>query len=361
MRRLSVPVPEDAEALVKVLRWALARRSIGASDLVQIKAETLSASEKACGLAAWILKYGALGGSKPLERLSGGYQKLAQLALAVQVAEWRRVVRGLDAQSVRTATLKGILSTSLLGPEDLRWIINDIDILIEPGSRVKAKSVLADLGYTQNAVSHDGDMILVSDNQIEHFESNHYELFPFTKLVAIDIPQEEISIISTLALRHPFVESDGKFFVAVEVDVHHALSHGIDQDDVWGGVFSGSLHGSEARQISWETMVWFLCARLYHEVMVLGDSKLRPLIELNELIHHHTLDWDAILFVSKKYRLSPSLFYVLSLLSDYSSVVVPMRVLRELDADRVSRGRLHDFGDFTLKALNSAVLFRPDV
>ena len=148
-------------------------------------------------------------------------------------------------------------------------------------------------------------------------------------------------------------------YLAVELDIHHALSNGINLDDVWKDVSIKALHGEVAEHVSWETHVWFIAARLYHEVMILGATKVRPLIELTRIIESHNIAWAKVLQVSAKYSLGPGIFYVLSFTRDMLGANIPAEVLKDLDEQRRETGRLHDFGDFILKALGETVLLRP--
>jgi len=199
---------------------------------------------------------------------------------------------------------------------------------------------------------------LIADEDIQSFETTHYELFPFTRIVKTSKIDHLAPAINDLGLGHPFVVENSEVYVAIELDIHHNLSHGINAGAVLNCVCNTTLMGKPVPQLDWETHVWFVAARVYHEVMVLSSKKLRPLVDLGRTLSNCHLEWDRIIGYSNTYALSPSLYYPLCFLSELLPGTVPVRVLDILDADRERQG-LHDFGDFIPKMLGQKVLLRP--
>jgi hypothetical protein len=173
--------------------------------------------------------------------------------------------------------------------------------------------------------------------------------------------QKYINYLKDFEIRHPFIIDNEKLFIAVELDVHHNLSKGIDQEDVWFTPTTHQIDSVSTLGLNPSTLAWFIPARFYHEVMILGAMKTRPLIDLSLLISKEEINWKHVALISEKYSLSASLFYVFSFLSDYGKVRIPNSFMLELSQQIKVQPNYHDFGDFLLKLLRKQILFRPDL
>lgn len=307
------------------------------------------------GLLPWVLE---LMKDKTEEAVLAGqqYRELCAAVLGVQTKSMLRVTSGLRDVGIPAPAFKGIAYAA--SPHGGGAIFNDIDILIPRNSVEAARTALAELGYSQNIVSHGGAVQLISGEAIQSFEVTHYELFPFTRIVRTPEVDYLAQAINDLGLSHPFIVEKEQVYVAIELDIHHNLSLGIEADAVLACVREAECCGSVFSQLDWETHVWFVAARLYHEVMVLSAQKMRPLVDIGRVLAFAELDWERVMNISKTYALSPSLYYPLCWLSEQLPGTVPGDILRALDSDRVAQG-LHDFGDFIPKMLGQKVLLRP--
>lgn len=100
-----------------------------------------------------------------------------------------------------------------------------------------------------------------------------------------------------------------------------------------------------------EDLLWFVAARLYHELMLYDFPHLVLFQDMNATLFRYAseIDWDRILFVARKYDLQPSLFYTLSHLKRLFGREVPEYVLSELSPARPGVLRYHEWGDFLPK------------
>ncbi|MFN6273092.1 MAG: nucleotidyltransferase family protein [Microcystis sp.] len=289
------------------------------------------------------------------------YKELSSIAISNQLSAWKKAHTALNAAGIESILFKGLLFSQLLLDSKDCLIFNDVDILIKPSEIETTKRVLREAGFSQNFVSHDGDILLIPDTLIDDFESTHYELFPFTSLCEVNDSQKYINYLKDFEIRHPFIIDNEKLFIAVELDVHHNLSKGIDQEDVWFTPTTHQIDSVSTLGLNPSTLAWFIPARFYHEVMILGAMKTRPLIDLSLLISKEEINWKHVALISEKYSLSASLFYVFSFLSDYGKVRIPNSFMLELSQQIKVQPNYHDFGDFLLKLLRKQILFRPDL
>ena len=359
LKIVHVPVTSDTAAVLSGLNAGLGRRVDPDLPLPSLSFERQVAVGNRHGLLPWILADRGGRGEEQSLIMAESYQNIAEAVLSFQSREWRSACSWLLENNVRNAVFKGLLYSQDLFNAGERSIANDIDILIRTEDRNIVKNLLHQVGFSQNIVSHEGSVQLISDDIVLQFEETHYELFPFTKLARLQDGALDLHSIRNLGITHPFVYDEENILVAIELDVHHALSNGIDSGDIWVDTVTSLVQGLEVEHLGWETQVWFIAARLYHEVMVLDSKKLRPLIELGRIIKQKQISWSRVLDVSEKYSLGPGIFYVLSFLNDSLDVPVPPTVLHRMERQCYDNGRLHDFGDFTMKGLGESVLLRP--
>ena len=311
------------------------------------------------GLLPWILANRESIGDESATLLLENFKKLASFVIEIQANGWSEVYQHLREAGVESSLLKGLLYAGRFNCQN-RVIFNDVDMMIGRSDIEQSKKILTSTGFSQNVISHDGRIQLIPNESILKFESTHYELFPFTKIVRasqLDLYQDTIR---DFGFDHPFIIEDGNVYVAIELDIHHNLSNSMDPQEIIDSSKTGEVFGLSARYLDWETHIWFVSARVYHEVMILDSHKLRPLVEVGQIVSTQPIDWNKVLEVSKKYNLSAGLYYVFSFLCDSFSVNIPADTISSLNECRQNQGRLHDFGDFVAKAFDESVLIRPN-
>jgi len=299
----------------------------------------------------------------PIPHLEGAlfrsYTQVADILLGIQHQCWREVDIAMADARVPVLVLKGLFLTSHVYPPTAVYIGADIDLLVRPVCISKVKGVMMRCGYSQRLSLLDGVPRLLSDELIDQMEAGHYELAPFTRVV--EAPQ--LTPLAEFIKEHrpgfPFLFEDGRPYVAVVVDLHHNLSHGIDEMEAWRSPVPFHVSGRRAMAPSPETLVWFLAARLYHEVMVHSVRKIKLAADLTALLGRVTVDWQTVLQVADRYHLEPGLHYVLSFLSVCCGVAVPGEVLRALAMTAHREPSCHDWGDFIPKLVRRQPTFVP--
>lgn len=287
------------------------------------------------------------------------YHRVAEVVFALQWRSWTDVAGALAAAGVDCLALKGVQLQAALYPATCRHLANDVDVLVRPEALALTGDVLRELGYART--SRIGDRyIAVDQSTIDDFERDHYELFPFTKLVPASWPGGiGNDDLVALGITHPTLVDGDELYVAVELDVHHNLAPGLDLDDVWHRPMEFTIGGRLHRGVSVDVLAWFLPARFYHEVMVSGRRSGKALADLALLFASEPIDMAVVLRCAERYALAPSLFYVYAFLDEVGAVDLGPAVLDAL-ADLLGRHRSrHDWGDFVPKLLGQRVTFRP--
>jgi hypothetical protein len=290
------------------------------------------------------------------------YLDLAEKALQIQNSAWLEIHDSLSAAGVWAAALKGIFFLNELYAPDERYICSDIDFLIAPRHVDLTKAVLGSLGFSQQFISHDGVVIPVGSDLAARFEERHYELFPFTRVVRLPEFQDRIQSLEKIGVNHPFVVENGELYFALEVDVHHNLSTGLELSDIEDTCIF-AVDGRQCLGVSPTVLAWFLPARLYHEVMVLGARKGKLLADIARLVarFHDEIDWEVVAAIADKYTLEPGLLYVYRFLGEWCGTPFPEWLIARLEQSAEGKTGYHDWGDFLPKLLNVRVFFDIEV
>lgn len=358
MKHTSLNLNEESKIVFNILLYGLTGQLNQFGVIAEIPHSTLYALGQRYGLMPWCLALLNIVDESSKESVY--YKKLTSLVITSQLNAWKNAHIALNDAGVDNILFKGLLfSQCILDSKDCS-IFNDVDILIKPSEIETAKNVLRQVGFSQNFVSHNGEISLIPDVFIDDFESTHYELFPFTALYEVTDAQQQINHLKNFKIQHPFIIENKKLFIAVEIDVHHNLSKGLDQEDVWFSPTNHEIDNISTLGLNPSTLAWFIPARFYHEVMILGSFKARPLIDLQRLILKEEVNWKHVALISEKYSFAASLFYVFSFLADYGKVIIPDSFMAELAQQMKLQPNYHDFGDFLLKLLGENILFRPN-
>ncbi len=285
------------------------------------------------------------------------FRPIARCVFRVQADAFQALAASLCRVQPDFIVLKGLFFLSSLY-KDLLYIMNDVDIVIRIENIKTVREVMSSNGYSQNVVSDAGQLHLVPQDAIDEFESKHYELFPYTRVIEVPDLDPYSEFIRDLWPGHPFVIEDNKIFVAVEFDIHHNLSHGIDVLDIWTNPQSFTVGSTNAIAPNSELLAWFLAARFYHEVMTLGKTSAKLLSDLVVLVGSRQIDFERVMAASDQYTLHPSLFYVFRFLKDFVGCPIPDDVVSRLRAKtQASHIPYHDWGDFLPKLLGETALY----
>ncbi len=251
--------------------------------------------------------------------------------------------------------LKGLdLAYSVYPHPELRQMM-DMDILVHREDLGLVRRALHDAGFIQGVLDHHRqEIVALPRAEIDRAERGHYECFPFRKLVRLPCLDGLLRPHSLLEPEEPFYLLGNEVWFSLDVDVHHSLAPDIDPADIWAGQRPASLGRVRLKGQSPEAMIWFLCARLYHEAMLRNDGGIAKLHDVAAILNRWgpELDWSKCLEVSFRYHLQPSLYYVLSRVRDLFDAPIPEHVLERLYPPHAgAASRLHDWGDFLPKML----------
>lgn len=281
------------------------------------------------------------------------YTQIADEYFLLLKKAWNEINIALRENSIDSLVCKGFHLLNTVYKKKSKYIINDIDILVKRNQLAIVKEVIKNIGYSQNILNTSESIITFIENDvISEFENIHYELFPFTKV--IEAPQFDpyIDFIRKYLNEHPFIIENNKIYVAIELDIHHNLSIGFDEKDIWKNHNKFTLNKIESGALGYDTLGWFLPARLYYEIMVFNKVKIKMLADIACVITSKGINYDAILKIADKYYLHPSLFYVYSYLKNVVEIPISEKFIEQLNSRIDIKSSYRDWGDFMPKVLN---------
>jgi len=261
-------------------------------------------------------------------------QRLYDLIWERQVDALRSFLEEADRQDVLAIVLK---SSELLP----RWygssgveVGADVDVLVPQPHTERARAILMDRGYRHATFdTAAGAMVDVDKAVVERAEATHYELFPLSALVDIDLPDDLAPLVDGDA--HGIYEVDGRWQLVVEVDLHHGLFRDTRADAVVERIVP-SVHGA-GWTLGSADHIWFTLTRLYNETAMHGNRSLRPVSYIIPEIAHGNVDWDVMREARAHVPIENALFYGLYFIEWLTPGSVPMDLLYEFHPCRNSR------------------------
>lgn len=297
-------------------------------------------------------------GPRP-SRLTAVFEQVSSL----HYRELASVVRLLSAQGIGIALLKGgDLDLSVYGA-NLPRSMSDLDFLARPVDVPAVEAALAASGFHQGIFDRENLSIrAVPEDVKQEVEAGKAELVEFGKIVllpGLSPLREEIGLQFGPASHHRMVVLDRDVYVYVALDVHVNLAEGFSLEDVWRDMREISLpDGDKVFAQSFTDMVWFLAVRLYHETLLDSRATLRAFVDIIAVLHRFAghIHWGRLLEMGNKYKLQPSLFFVLWHVNELLGPVVPDWLLKDLDPRGTTSDRSHDWGDFIPKMLGELTI-----
>lgn len=277
--------------------------------------------------------------------------------------ELSSVVRLLGSQGIGIALLKGgDLDLSVYGTEVPRSM-SDLDFLVRPMDLPSVEVALATAGFRQGVFDRENlSTRTVAEDVKQEVEAGKAELVEFGKIVLLpelSSLREEIGSQFGPASHHRMVVLGRDVYVYVALDVHVNLAEGFALEDAWRGMREVSLpDGATLLGQSFTDMVWFLAARLYHETLLDGRATVRAFVDIVAVLNRYAdrIDWGRLLEIGNKYKLQPSLFFVLWHVNELLGPVAPDWLLKALDPRGPTSDRSHDWGDFVPKMLGELTI-----
>jgi hypothetical protein len=268
------------------------------------------------------------------------------------------VLEELGKRSIDCALLKGGDLALNVYPRTIpRWM-DDLDLLVKPPELHAVEEVFKSAGFVQG--NFDRNTLLISEISPEERKAaviGHYEIPPFLKLIRVPELLPYKSTIEKLLQGDIIAVVMEDVYFLLEYDCHFNLSTTFDVRDIWRDLRKIALpDGQPILAQSFSDLLWFLAARMYHELFLHDSRILRQFVDVVALVRHHghEIDWDRVLAMADRYSLHPSLFYTFWHINEILGPSVPERVLEACNPANGKVGRGHDWGDFLPRMLGEA-------
>jgi hypothetical protein len=234
----------------------------------------------------------------------------------------------------------------------------DLDLLVKPMDIEAVETALGAAGFQQGVFNREELRISPADEaEKAEAKAGGLELIAFLKIVHLPKLSEfrhEIARYLGASPHHGVVVLDRDVYSVIGFDVHINLSTGFDLADSWWNLRTLPLPGgSTILAQSYSDLLWFLAARLYHEVVLHDRHAMRYFADVCAVLTRfgEQIDWRRVVDMGRKYKLHPSLYFVLWHANEILGAVVPDWVLKAFDLRNHDADRSHDWGDFALKML----------
>jgi len=204
------------------------------------------------------------------------------------------IIKLLKRDDVQIILLKGIVLADLVYESVALRPMSDIDLLAKGEDIWKIDRVLSQL-------RHEGNLSLTAES---------YE--------------QEIAHINKQ-------END---FIPSRIDIHTRLLE-IPDFDLWANASTITIVSTDALMPGAEDFLLHLCAHLYRDLRVCGESRLLCWYDIAKLLKHYEkeLDWDYIIQTSQKHRIERDVQRILSAVADWFDLHVPAKVTEQLADD----------------------------
>ncbi|MCL6592136.1 MAG: nucleotidyltransferase family protein [Firmicutes bacterium] len=239
--------------------------------------------------------------------------------------------------------------------------MGDIDLLIHREQFQRFDELMRSCGYSQLLSLEKGVLNTLEPDEIDNSESDHYEYFPYLKVVEVPELNPYLDFINTYLIngRPPFLIENQQVYLGLKIDPHHNLSVDLELEDIWASPQPFMMDDLGCYALNNDVFGWFIPARFYHEVMVFADHRLKLLADFTAFLSAKKVNYPKILEMAEKYRMQPALYYVYRFMKDFIGLDIPADFLVALDQSSSMTKSYRDWGDFLPKLMNKRVLFEP--
>jgi hypothetical protein len=264
-------------------------------------------------------------------------QQMYDEAWNIQKSSVRQLVSTFEGENIDVLVLKGCeLTSALLSGHALSGMV-DCDLLLRRPDVNRARATMFEAGFRQiRTIPVAGRFLDADISEIAETESRHYELFPFSKLVPLEIPSFDPSIMCR-GVYDPVFIIDGSVYLRLSIDLHHAVATDVQSDQFFDRSVPSSL--GIGKTLSPTDHLWFTTSRYYNEIALHGKRSLRDLAFIGMVLRRMPIDWSLIISIANEYDFRPSLYYLLTYISRLASSPIPNSILEELSPTRGSRQR----------------------
>ncbi len=248
--------------------------------------------------------------------------------------------------------LKGALFNEALRPDVPHGLSMDVDFWVAPDHADAVRSELVEMGFSHDVTFDGREFQRVSADVVRAEDESRMELFPFMKFLEVPRLVKDINFIRDYLGPPLFNVRGDKVFLLIKVDVHKRLHHKLDLPDEWSGLWICELRDRKVSLPSPELAAWFLASRLYHDITMFHQRKIKSLADLALLFSRSSIDYSRLLELTAFFSdFAPGVFYVFHFLMRFMGIEIPSK-----DLDDMSRHALRsplDYGDFVPRLLAS--------
>lgn len=287
------------------------------------------------------------------------YSKIAAIIFQKQAESWKRIYPLLREANIEALLFKGLFFLTEVNWFQEYYLMADIDILIHAEKFNEFNQIMKKCGYSQYITMNNGVLCNINQKEIDALEREHYEYYPFLKVIEVPELNNYIDFIGSylISRRSSFLIENNKVYFGLSVDPHHNISFDIEMEDIWVSPQQFMIDEVSCQALNNEVFGWFIPARFYHEVMAFADNRMKLLADLIILLGMKKLNYQKILEMADKYSLQPSLYYVYRFIHDFTGLDIPGDFLATLDQSVAISESYRDWGDFLPKILNKRLLF----
>lgn len=265
----------------------------------------------------------------PNEHVPNARTRLYQRAWEYQRAAIKALFGECARLGVTTLLYKGAALTERLFEGRAFCFRGDIDVLVAPDALDEIRALFTRLGYIQSELDVErGTIIPIGQAELDEYETGHYNLRPFAKLIDFPITDEERATLPE-GWNEPLLITPNGAKCAVVFDVSHALDSTIAVSEMQTRSLAGNCAGIAT--LADEDHLWYLCCMLYLQIFSFGSrTPLSKLAEIVRFVHHchASLDWNRVIYLVERYNTAAPLYYILSYVNQLLGPLVPASTIR---------------------------------
>jgi hypothetical protein len=358
-REFSTSSPEVGRTLLQAGLWAatgtkfpIERAGIPDRDADLFRQRLLQRAvrEKMMPMLAAFSQAHDLGLGDVPQRLTEVYRLISR----EEYVHLRPAMDALAARDIPVILIKGADLDLEVYERKFPRVMGDIDLLVRPPDVPAVIETFQSQGFTQGRF--DRKLLKIepySPEERAEMEDGSIELVEFSKLVAVPDLVPSRDVIDQYLSYWRMVPLQDAYFLVIGYDAHIHLSLDLDLEDAWANLRTIDFpETGPCLAQSFTDMLWYLSARLYHELHMNNAAVMRAFIDVLLIVHtkRDRIDWDRIVSIARRYKLHPSLYYTLWHVDELLPGMIPAEILGSLDPAAADE-RGHDWGDFMPKFL----------
>lgn len=222
-----------------------------------------------------------------------------------RLRDFATAARALQARGIDVIALKGTHLVSLVYRNLASRTMTDIDILIPRTKLEEAADALRGIGY---------------------------DIAPFRVTPGDPVPYFMYTI--------PNAMKEGKSTIDVHWHLHNPRSAAsIDVDELWSRATPVRIAGVDVRVLAPEDLLLHVAEHATYAHRC--EISARACCDVAEIVHHHAIDWDALIERAHRWQMAPGAYLVLRLARELRGANVPDSALAALKPANFDERLLH--------------------